>query len=347
MRTLFLFLLITAAGIIYAGETYNFFMISDPHFGAADTYLTDPNAPRKYKTKKSIHRADRTMHLYKALFEDIRKKSNSQTRFIVEAGDLVEGATPNEATHKKVLNDALSLMKTYFKYPIYMVKGNHDAFGLGGEAAYKAVLVKEIARYAGKEQLDFANYAVNCGPDLYIYMDFYPKARGFKFVRDTLKNLKTKPRYVFVILHCPMIFTYQFENDALPLCELLTEYNGILLAGHCHQNMITKFEKNGKAMYQVTVSTYTVETPLKTMRMIDTRTTPEQAKARFIEKVKMKKADHILSVFREKWAPNITEHRHFRGVGYAKFDVSDKGIQVTYQSVDLTQEPIKIKLLSR
>lgn len=342
---IFLFFLLTAA--VFAGESYNFFMISDPHFGAADTYLTDPKAPKRYKTKKNIHRADKTMYLYKGLFADIRKKSDAGTRFIIEGGDLVEGGTPGEAVHKKILQDALVLMRNYFKYPIYMVKGNHDAFGLGGEAAYKSVLLPEIAKYAGKEKLDFANYAVTCGPDLYIYMDFHPKARGFKFVHDTLAGLKNKPRYVFVILHCPMIFTHQFEKEALPLCELLTQYNGILLAGHCHQNTITKFERNGNAMLQVTVSTFTTLHPLKFMRLVDTKTTVEQEKARFIEKIKRRKADAFLPVFQEKWAPYITEFRHIKGVGYAHFDVSDKGISVRFQSVDLNQKPITVQLVSK
>lgn len=334
------------AALAFADE-YNFYMISDPHFGTAETFVTDPKVPLRYRTKKDIHRADKAMPYFKALFADIQKKSDSRTRFIIETGDLVEGGTHNEATHKKVLSDAINFMQQYFKFPIYMVKGNHDAYGMGGEQAWKEVALVQAARYAKKDKLDFSNYTVKCGKDLFIFMDFYSRAKGFKFVRDTIKNLKEKPRYLFVVLHCPMVFTYQFQNDALPLCELLTEYNGILLAGHCHHNTIAKFEKNGKSMRQVTVSTFIQPWPLKKLRMQDSGISVEQAKKEFIEKVKRKKEDRFLSVFEEKWAPFVTEYKDFKGAGYARFDVSDKGISVSFQSVDVKQKPLTVQVLSK
>ena len=341
----FLFVVCLYAVFAFA-EEYNFYMISDPHFGAAETFVTDPKVPRRYRTKKDIHRSDKVMPRYKILFADIQKKSDSKTRFVIEAGDLVEGGTHNEATHRKVLSDAISLMKQYFKFPIYMVKGNHDAFGFGGEKAWKDVALKQIAEYLNTDRLAFSNYSVKSGKDLFIFMDFYPKAKGFEFVRKTLANLKEKPRYLFVILHCPMIFTYQFQQEAPVLCELLSEYNGILLAGHCHHNTVAKFEKNGKSMRQVTVSTFIPPWPLHRLRMEDSGISLEQAKQKFKEKLKIRKVESFLPVFEKKWEPFVTEYRDIKGVGYARFDVSDKGITVSFQSVDTSQKPLVIQLLT-
>ena len=341
------FCVVCLCSVLTCADEYNFYMISDPHFGAAETYAVDPKIPRKYRTKKNIHRADKVMPLYKALFADIQKKADDKTRFIIEAGDLVEGGTHNEETHRKVLTDAIELMKQYFKFPIYMVKGNHDAFGMGGEKAWKAVALKEAARYANVDKLDFTNYAVKSGKDLFIFMDFYPKAKGFKFVRETIANLKEKPRYLFVILHCPMIFTYQFLNDALPLCELLAEHNGILLAGHSHHNTVSRFEKNGKSMYQVTVSTFVPNWPLRKLQIVDSGISVEKAKQMFVAKVKLKNEERFLPVFEKKWAPFVTEYRDFNGAGYVRFDVSDKGISLSFQSVDLKQKPLTLQLLTR
>ena len=54
--------------------------------------------------------------------------------FLLQGGDLIEGCNHNENVHKEVLTDALNLMKNYFKFPIYMVKGNHEAAGIGGRS---------------------------------------------------------------------------------------------------------------------------------------------------------------------------------------------------------------------
>ena len=144
-----------------------------------------------------------------------------------------------------------------------------------------------------------------------------------------------------------MIFTYQFLNDALPLCELLAEHNGILLAGHSHHNTVAKFEKNGKSMRQVTVSTFIQPWPMRKLRIADSGISTEQAKQMFVKKVKLKKEERFLPVFEKQWAPYVTEYRDFSGAGYARFDVSDKGIRVSFQSVDTAQKPLTVQLLSR
>ena len=328
------------------GESYNFFMISDPHLGAAETYCTDPKVPRRYRTKKDIHRADKVMPVYEALFADIARKTDSSTRFVIEAGDLIEGGTPNEKTHKKVLEDALLFMQKHFKkLPIYMVKGNHEAFGLGGDAAYNKILVPAIARYAGKEKLEYANYAVTCGKDLFIFIDYYPKAQGYDFILKTLASLKTKPRYVFVTLHAPL-FPYSGVK-ALALLEKLTEYNAVILAGHCHANTVTAFEKNGKKVVQVTVSTFVAKSPVKKQQLTDIQSSPQKMTEGFRNKMKRKNAAAVLPDFDKNWAPYFTEHRQFKGTGYARINVSGKEVSVSFQSVDLTQKPITVKLISK
>ncbi|MBQ7207369.1 MAG: metallophosphoesterase [Lentisphaeria bacterium] len=332
-----LFALLCAAG---TGESYSFFMISDPHLGAASTYCTDPAVPKKFRTKKDIHRADKCMPAFKAMFEDMAKKTGENTRFLFEAGDLIEGGTKGEEVHKQVLTDAVGLLKKYFRIPIYMVKGNHEAYGMGGEAAHRAVLLPELAKTAGLEKLDFTNYTVAAGGDLYIFLDCYSgaKAKPWEFLGKTLKSLDRKPRYVFVGMHGPVIPSHWNQKEIRTVLDQLLEYDAVLLCGHCHQNSVTVYEKNGKKLVQVTVSTYLE--PKKKMLLHPAENTKDQLLARFRDSLKgrWKKAD-FLPEFEREWAPYITDYRNFGGAGYARFDVSDAGISVTYQSAVLNQKP--------
>ncbi|MBO5695833.1 MAG: metallophosphoesterase, partial [Lentisphaeria bacterium] len=252
--SLWLFFILGSAFLLRGSEDYNFFMISDTHFGTAGTFCTDPKAPKKHRTRKNIHRADRTMPHYRNLFRQIRETADAKTRFLVEGGDLIEGCTRNETVHKQVLTDAVNLMKEYFKFPIYMIKGNHEAAGNGGEKAYQAVLLPEMAKYAHVSKLEEANYVIRQGRDVYIYLD-YTSGNWFSFLEKTLSSLKEKPRWVFTVIHCPLLPTWAFRKYALRTIELLSQYDGILLCGHHHANTVTRYEKAGKRVTQITVST--------------------------------------------------------------------------------------------
>ena len=338
-----LFVICTAA-LIYAEEEYNFFMISDPHFGAAKTYCTDPAVPRRFRTKKNIYRVDKIMHLYKALFADMAKKSDAKTRFLVEAGDLIEGGTHNEETHKQVLTDALNLLKSYFKYPIYMVKGNHEAFGMGGANAYQTILIPEIAKYAGKQKLDFSNYSIKQGKDLFIFIDYYANAKGLQFLRNTLQEQKTKPRYVFLVLHLPLVPTASYAKEVFGICELLAQHNGIILAGHCHQNAVTHFEKDGKNLTQITVNSFIDVKPVQKMQLTPSLWTLERFHKYCLKRAKNNTA--YIEALKNQWFPAIRDYKNFSGAGYARISVSDQGISVSFQSVDLSQKPVTIQLVT-
>ena len=332
--------------LLQAGESYNFFMISDPHLGAAETYCTDPAVPKRFRTKKDIHRADKCMPVFKAMCEDMVKKADGNTRFLYEAGDLVEGGTPGEEVHKQVLADAIGLLKEYFKIPIYMVKGNHEAYGMGGEAAYRAVLLPELAKTLGKEKLEYSNYAVTQNGDLFIFIDCYSgaKAGQWEFIRKTLSGLEKKPRYVFVGMHPPVIPSHWNQQEIRPVLDQLLEYDAVLLCGHCHRNSITTFEKNGKKLVQVTVSSF-LEPKTRKMQIRPAANTVKQRLSGYRNSLKNRwKNEAFIPEFDREWAAHITEYRDFGGAGYAKLDVSDKGISVTYQSALIDQPPVTVRI---
>ena len=184
MKIRFIISALCASFVLCAGESYNFYMISDTHFGTAESYNQDPATPKHMRTKKDISRADKAMPLYRAMFADMAKKADKDTRFIVHGGDMIEGLTKGAQVHQEQLENSIKLMQEYFKLPIYAVNGNHDAVGFGGREGYQKGLISYLSKITGK-QLQTTNYSVKCGGDLYIFIDRYNKGH-FKFLQQTL-----------------------------------------------------------------------------------------------------------------------------------------------------------------
>ena len=329
---------------IHGGDSYDFFMISDTHFGTAERFCTDPQAPRHHRTRKDIHRADKAMPHYKALFSHIARSAGAGTKFLIEGGDLIEGCTVSEAAHGQELADAVSFMAKYFSFPIYMVKGNHEAAGIGGEAAYRRVLLPEIAKYAKVPELTAANYAVHHGKDLFVFLD-YSSPGWYAFLESSIKTLKEKPRWLFVVTHCPLIPTWYFRKHALKAVQLISGCNGILLCGHHHDNTVITYEKDGKKAVQITVTTLLNPVAPERMRIREKKVTLDTFKNEFRKKAEAKKQQEFLPVFDRDWSPYITSYRRFPGFGYARFYVSDREVVIEYRGADLKSSQ-KVRLMS-
>ena len=325
----------------FAGEeSYNFFMISDTHFGSAESFGSKP------RTRKKIHRADQAMPYYRTLFADMAEKSDEKTRFLSEAGDLVEGLAYSLDAHKKELKSAMDLLKKYFKCPVYMVKGNHEAMGQFGAEAYRDVLLPEISNYAGNK-LSVANYTVSCGKDLFIFVDY--SSRWTDYVKSVLGTLTAKPRYLFLVIHLNVI--PWCSPELVEMCRILSEYHGIILCGHTHRTMMLKYERDGKSVTQFTVNTY-LQPARSRMKYAGVSEDLSGFIAAF-RKFRVKKGAQS-AMFEKEWLPWLALYREwtsfnpkYPAAGYARFHVSDQGIQVTVQSGDLAQAPYRFQLLNR
>lgn len=233
--------------------------------------------------------------------------------FLLQGGDLIEGCNHNENVHKEVLTDALNLMKNYFKFPIYMVKGNHEAAGIGGEAAYQTILLPEIAKYAGVKKLDSANYMIRQDQDIFIFLDRY-SPNWYEFLENSLKSLTEKPRWLFTIIHDPQLPNLNHQGYALRTIQLISQYNGILLCGHRHANTIVRYEKDGKRVVQTTVTTILKPGPAASMRICETESDVRQYKEKCRKKAESNDKK-TLQFFDQQWAPYLTDSRHGQ-VGY-------------------------------
>lgn len=330
----FLFLLIFAltALLLGAGETYNFFMVSDTHWGAPESYSTDP----KVKTKKDIYRAEKAAPHYHTLFADIAKKSDGATRFLIHAGDMIEGRAKNEATHFNELEKSWALMTRYVKLPIYLVKGNHDASGPGGKEAFARFIQAKYPAAASR-----TNYTVTCGKDLFIFVEYHG---ALKFVRRTLAGLKTPPRYIFLVIHNDIVPFNAKSTKAL--CALAAKHNMIVLHGHTHVTRQLDFAPTtGGRLTTFSVGTF-LNPDAALMRYKKTVTDPAHFFARYLKKrCKTPEMKNMVNMDCVPYVSNFAEFSSGQKMhGYARITVSDSGVTVSIQSADLTQKPVETRL---
>ena len=336
LKRFFVFLLAVAAWCaVSAGESYSFLFVSDTHFGAKKSYYTGPE--KALRSRKTRDRADQAMPVYEALFARMAKEPGA--KFLVHAGDMIEGYTTGEAAHREELAKAIAFMKKHLEMPLYLVKGNHDAVGLGGEAAYRDVMLKEISRNA-KSELAEANYAFQYGSDLFVCVDY--GTDWLKFLKETLEKQQTPPRYTFLVLHLhvmPFVSKKMIEAT-----ELLSRHNGIILCGHHHRSMMLRYRKGEHEVVQLAVASMVQPTAEQNrVRGIDSDLAKFEAgfRKRFNKPEQNKRFDRF-------WVPGLTEYRYVvGGPGYMKIDVSDAGVYAVLHPAAPDAEPVVFTLKGR
>ncbi len=321
-----------------AGEAYNFYFISDPHLGDEKSYNTAKTKENPFKTKKNTARADQNMATFDAMLKDIAAKKDSSSKFIISGGDLIEGGCTSEKVHEEQLSKYLNKVQKAVALPLFPVNGNHDDWGLGGPQAFKAVAWPFIRKQTGKPlaSTKAAHYVVHQDNDVFIFADYHTVGSGWTdFVLKELKAIKGTPRYVFVIVHCNIIPFPGKGNAAIR--DELAKFNGFILCGHSHQNQVYVYGKDGKTVTQVTVGTcFSRPGAIKANR-------DQQKYFNWFIGHYCKNPAKAEEVRRE-YIPYTKDFVTFGGAAYARFDVSDNGVELSYQASDLTQPPQKVKL---
>ena len=276
------------------------------------------------------------------MFSDMVRKSDAKTRFAVHCGDIIEGYTKNQETHEKVLRESFALMHEYFnKIPLYFVKGNHEAIGLGGKKAWENVGVPELSGISGKK-LSKSCYTVRSGDDLFIFLDYsdpgYPE-----FAKNVLDSLTFKPRYVFAVIHWEVVPFYL--ECKKKLCDVLAPYNAIILHGHSHRTQHLRYEKNGGTITTFSIGSALLPEVKDILPAKIDRDLPFYIKS--LER-KVARYPEMQKILRQDSLPYVTYYTEYstknRWQGYARLHISDEGVFAELQSGDLSEKPLKIKL---
>lgn len=327
MKKIYLLLLLfLTVSLLPAGETYSFYLLSDMHLGAPETYN-----PKRFRG--DIHRAQKALPAYEKMFAHMMKEGKD-AKFVIQLGDMVEGNTKGEKEHTRQLTEAIAFLKKNFQIPVYHVMGNHDPYGPGGVAASKAVLLPEIAGQLKKKDLTAANYSFYQGDDLFIVTEYSKKAKGQEFITRTLKSLKKKPRYIFIATHIPFI---TLTDTAF--ADFLAQYNAVVLSGHIHRNYLLQYTKNNKTMTQITVCSWLPGKNGDKQRARQTSTDPNVFKEYIRSQAVKFKQPAFMAVYEKLWEPYLS-FTQYAGNGYTKITVSDKGLLLLRQGSDITRKPV-------
>ena len=93
-------------------------------------------------------------------------------RFVLQLGDLVQGDCDDQPTHKRMLDDAMQLMKRAYSgnLPFVVVEGNHDIRGDGAREAYHAWSNATMGRELN-QTVASTTFSFRQGPDAWVVAD--------------------------------------------------------------------------------------------------------------------------------------------------------------------------------
>ncbi|MBR2626020.1 MAG: metallophosphoesterase [Lentisphaeria bacterium] len=333
-KFLSVFLLLLTFVLLRAGECYKFFMISDTHFGSSESFSEKITGSRRT-------RADKAMVLYRKLFADMAAKSDSSTKFLIHAGDVIEGYAKDDLTQQKEFERSVALLKDYFSFPVYFVRGNHETSG--GANGYINGLLPEISRSAGKE-LTVANYSFSQGRDLFIFIDCY--SPGYlSFIDRSLREHKGDIRYLFVVLHSDLLLPFR-DNAAKRIMQKLAGFNTLILHGHTHCTVKLSQNINGKS-----ITAFSVGTCLSSPRSYPSEAVTDFSKqlARINRQAGFERYPVKKAYFDRESLPYISGFQDFSNngfaQGYAEIHVSDDGVYALIQGTDFKQKPLRVELI--
>lgn len=190
-------------------------------------------------------------------------RSGQDVAFAVHLGDMIQGDCGSRTLQEQSCRNALAIFRKNLACPFYALKGNHDVRGEGAKAGYDAVMLPYLNRAIEQsgDAAGAANYALMHDRDLYIFFDCMKP--DLKFVATTL-TAHPDARYVFFLTHFPVIpctrgyadiVFYRPENrpeERAQLLKLLAERHAVVLCGHIHRTVFTRYRSPEGTVVQLT-----------------------------------------------------------------------------------------------
>ena len=326
---------------------YNIIMLGDIHYDNMDCHDDKKKEERKAEFTRNMSLWNPEKGLMPRLIKAAAGKVNAETAFAFQAGDVTQGDGKTLEAAKQMFTEVIERLKTAFgKTPVYIVKGNHDHRSPGGRKAFAEAVVPYLKTILpeGAEIIN-SNYAVEHGPDLFIFIDC--QLPDLEFVKRTLAA-HPKIRHLFIVNHFPFIpnpggrpaWTL-FHNRQQPVVtekqlefrKLVAERNGIILAGHLHINSLTDYKKEGEGrITQVIISS--MGSSKKRTEFPKPATEYSSAVLKALEI-----ADPKVAKYMDEYRPYVVKHERFGDSGYGVVKVNGEHVTFELYRADTTEKP--------
>ena len=344
------------------GNAYSVAILGDTHYDAEPESVYHSHYDESNKWAKVQHEEfKRNGEMWRTRCPGLLSASagishSSETRFILQLGDIIQGDCDDVPTHKKMLDDCIKLLRTPYPegLPFLTVIGNHDFRGKGARQAYLdfagKFMSEEIAKLTGAADPAHAKYpdfSFRTGDDLWVFCDFETKD-----LRPVIECIESGAgaRHFFLVTHGPFTtpdgggsFRWRLagrrESAALrpKLYELLSRRHAIVLSGHTHTTAYYRHENEFGGFCEFTANSVWSKPELATAQPLCS--SAEEYGAVNLAKLSGEKLEDFkseLGFFR----PGLKEYFYNKGAGHCRLNVADSSVSVSFYPGD-AKEPAR------
>ncbi len=314
-------------------ENYEFLFIGDTHYDTDfDVYHHDYNEPVEWLNRVQREEFARNCQLWKGNSPEMIRAAgsfcNERTKFVLQAGDLIQGDCNNPEVHGKMLTDALAMFKKSFPgLPFLPVIGNHDIRGLGAAEIYRALMPKYLSGELGFE-VKSVNFYFCAGGDLYLFVDFNDPDP--QVIREAFEK-HGDARYKFVMTHGSALpldtwpyHWYLFGKQPElrhEMLKLFCRHHAIVLTGHTHTVEFMRYANEDGVVTQLVMNAVWMQ---KEQELLPVES--EGAAAYGSLQMKRWNVSESKDLF-DEYRPYLTDYWRAQGAGYARILVDDSGVK--------------------
>ncbi len=348
-RTALLFVVLFTLAVCTAQDSYRVIFLGDTHYDAEDVNL-HPEGISKARERDTEMWKERLPRLLTAAN---KKAMETDTAFVLQGGDLVEGYGGTADAHKNMLEAGYKRLQGFFSIPVLTTAGNHDIGSkvLPGEPQPVHIYRKFATEYVipavksikGVSNIQIAktgtDIAFRYGRDLYFIMNFNHAGTPLAFVKKVLKE-NADARYKIILTHAgpiswdvgwaPNWRLYGNPTQQKTMEEILPvfqKHNCIFLTGHYHGIASLEYTTEQGSIYQI--QGCCVWTPGVPAKLNIVRDKVEQYGG-FLMKSRYLKTPEEKKELINRFKPGLKSYFYAGGAGYMTLDISDSGVVINY-----------------
>ena len=324
------------------GQSYSVAILGDTHYDAEPESVYHSHYDESNKWAKIQHEEfRRNGEMWRTRCPQLLAASAAlahklDTRFVLQIGDIIQGDCDDVATHKKMLDDCIKMLRKPYPagLPFFTVMGNHDFRGKGARKAYLEFAEPFMSKEAGCVA-KYPAFSFRQGDDLWVFCDF--ETNNLDPISDLI-DADPSARYVFLVTHGPFTlcvaersFRWRLGGwgcDATRprLYETLSRRHAIVLSGHTHTTDFYRHENKYGGFSEFTANSVWSKPELATAVPIFDKVEDYAADPNLIKGEKLEECRRELEFFR----PGIRKFFHNKGAGHYRLDVSDKAVTMAF-----------------